>query len=202
MLKDFMTRLSAATAILGVSLTFAASGAAATTIDVVRTVLQSGFSGMSASPIPLTGSGGWFFFPPVTGGTIVEVAINMVLIDGDTDTGEFDFDDITFGLDGFDTGIELNGFESGETTSLFFPFRGITNAAAITAALFADNRLVGTLIDADPNDNDITIPNMIGTRNIGTSLHFRFLLVPEPGTLALFGLGLAGLGLARRRRRL
>lgn len=47
---------------------------------------------------------------------------------------------------------------------------------------------------------DITIQSVWGDFYVGNSTLTVYTSIPEPGTLALLGLGLAGLGFARRRR--
>ena len=94
----------------------------------------------------------------------------------------------------FDTGSgyqALNGFFLGGVPIL----NGFDQTAtAIDLDLAADNP--GTfalrfLLDAN-NNNQVRIDNVV--------LEGDLIPVPEPGSLALFGLGLAGLGFARRRK--
>ena len=123
--------------------------------------------------------------------SIQKISITMTLDDGDTASGNFDFNDLFLSLDGIATGIALNGFANNQELTL--TIMGVpTNAGAIHNALTTDGLLVATFTDDDPGDN--VLPG-IGTVNTTLSI-----TVPEPGTLAIFGLGLAGLGFARRKR--
>ena len=130
------------------------------------------------------------------------VSITMQVGDGDTGpddgtgTPEIDFNDWTLGLDGFDTGILLNGFTDGQVVTQ--TLSGIPNdAVQILAALKADRQLVATIIDADNARNDITLPVTFDA--VLTLDGVSPAAVPEPATLLL---GLLGtLGLAARRRR-
>jgi len=46
---------------------------------------------------------------------IIQATIKATIYDGDTGPGEGDVDDLTLALDGFDTGIKLNGFPDDKT---------------------------------------------------------------------------------------
>lgn len=54
-------------------------------------------------------------------------------------------------------------------------------------------------VEVTVTDNHFVLGSGLGGDRVGMG-ELQFNAVPEPGTLALFGLGLAGLGFARRRR--
>src|SRR5258706_717289 len=72
--------------------------------------------------------------------SIGSLTLTVTINDGDTATGNFDFNDLTIGLDGFDTGIKLNGFSNGAIQTLDIA-GAPNNSAAILAALKADGKL-------------------------------------------------------------
>jgi hypothetical protein len=85
--------------------------------------------------------------------SIGSLTLTVTIRDGDTAVGNFDFNDLTIGLDGFNTGVPLNGFANGAIQTLdisSFPTPGtVQNSAAILAALKADGKLKFTVFDND-----------------------------------------------------
>jgi len=83
--------------------------------------------------------------------SIGSLTLTVTINDGDTAPGNFDFNDLTIGLDGIDTGVKLNGFLNGAIQTLSISsFPGtIQNAPAILAALKADGKLKFTVFDND-----------------------------------------------------
>lgn len=80
---------------------------------------------------------------------------------------------------------------SGAFDSIFFNNGGASNS--VLSVTFMTNGMQKTLMQTLPDDLiDKSSYTFTGSMNLDP--------VPEPGTLALFGLGLAGLGFARRKR--
>jgi hypothetical protein len=135
--------------------------------------------------------------------TIDSITVQLTVNDGDTGIGEFDRDNLTLGLDGFDTGIKLNDLLNNQITTITST-GPILNAAAILLALQSDGHLVGTVIDADadgPVGDIIGFPNAQG--NIFTFLDITGQVqggggggnpIPLPAAvfIAPLGAGLAG----------
>ena len=97
---------------------------------------------------------------------------------------------------------DFGGFSSGsialiERGNCFFSDK-VLNAAAAGAigALIYDN-IDQTLISVTHQDQ-VTIPSLFITNALGLELA-RLSQVPEPATLALMGLGLAGIGWRRKK---
>jgi len=80
--------------------------------------------------------------------SIGSLTLTVTIRDGDSATGNFDFNNLTIGLDGIDTGIKLNGFPDGPITTLDVS-GSPQNAAAILAALKADGMLKLSVFDSD-----------------------------------------------------
>jgi hypothetical protein len=170
-------------------------------LSISSTVAQSGSSG-SPNPHPITAPAFPFDFSGQEFTALVTIAgisVTLTMFDGDSGPGDFDFDDLTLGLDGIDTGIKLNGFRDAETvtqTILGVP----TSAAAILASLQSDGLLAGTVIDADlatvGPSNEITFANTFDTTLTISGP------VPEPSTLVLLTSGVVGLaGMFRGRKK-
>ena len=99
-----------------------ASGAFPTQVIIDSLVDQSGFNGpQNASSYPLTGTP--YDFTGQTNGYITSIdsiTVTLTVEDGDTAPAEFDFGNLTLGLDGIDTGLHLNGFPGSNTLERIF----------------------------------------------------------------------------------
>jgi hypothetical protein len=185
--------------------------------QLAASTLFSGFAG--TNPLVIGTQTG--FTPTVVGalgGGLAEFALRVTLYDGDTAPGNFDANQNFLLIDGVNLG-DWTGIATQETTanglSLISSGTGFGNndldtgwfystdsgkLASIYAGL-ADGALAIALHDVDPGDNfyDFTQGVDGGLIDVGTGPTVTN-DVPEPGTLALFGLGIAGLGFARRRK--
>lgn len=125
---------------------------------------------------------------------INNIQVTLTVFDGNSGSSgpveDFDFNNLSFGLAGFDTGIKLNGFSAasinGADITLTFFSSSITNAPQILAVLQATGQLQGSIIDATglPNSNGMVLSNLYNTTLIINA-------VPEPSTWALLVAGAA-----------
>jgi hypothetical protein len=131
---------------------FAASAA---TVNGSSTVAQSGFLGPQSAPsYPLTGSP--YDFTGQTNGlnnvtSIDSLTVTLTANDGDTGPGDYDFNSLTLGLDGVDTGLKLNGLLNNNLVTVTLTQLSPALQAALIAAL-QDGQLVGTVLDATPGN--------------------------------------------------
>lgn len=167
---------------------------------IIVSAPQSGFSGFSSSPIPV----GTLDFTGISPFTVQSLSWTFTIFDGDTGPGDFDFNDVSIGLDGIDTGILLNGFLDDQTITRTINGNLIGALATnVTNAIFTDNLLNVTLIDRTPNDNFWELPS-------SSRFEIAFFdipdggvnggVVPEPASMAtILGLSI-GMVLFRRIR--
>jgi hypothetical protein len=88
---------------------------------------------------------------------IDSLTLTIRITDGDSGAGQFDRDQLTIGLNGFDTGIKLNDFlgtnsttdSSGPVTTLDVFGTPVNNAAAILASIKATGIANLSVFDAD-----------------------------------------------------
>jgi hypothetical protein len=177
-----------------------ASGASALTLS--STVTQSGHSGSSGT-YPITGASPYDYtaqsYLSLT--SLDGLSITLTISDGDSASGDFDFNNLTLELDGIDTGIMLNGFRENQIDTHTLSGTPL-NAAAILTALQADGKLVGTVKDLDePGTNALSLPAAFQT-TLSLEGSSEPTPTPEPTTLSLLGVGLGGLVMYRRRKKL
>ena len=155
------------------------------------------------------------------GGGISEMAIRFTLEDGDTASGNFDYNDNTLRVNGFDFGnwsnVNAEQTDSSGTTSYgtsgggfrdslldtgFFYSNDSTLLGNIFGSLLSDQQLTFQIFDLDPYDNfyDFTQGIDGGLINVGQGpVVTPPTGVPEPSGLGLMAFGIGLIGLLSRR---
>jgi hypothetical protein len=120
--------------------------------------------------------------------SIGSLTLSLTVKDGDTGAGQFDFNDLTIGLDGIDTGIKLNGFLGGanpldsDGPNVAQDISGSpANATSILNALKADGMLKLNVFDADA-DSAGSAPGAIAGDKIGFPANIDAVLQLREGT--------------------
>lgn len=111
---------------------------------------------------------------------------NFASITGDTTTGPFNFSEFEYAITVVDGQVSYTGVDTATNTQAF-------------SLTYTD---VGVVL-ADIDQISFRAHNTTGTEPVwldDINIQLHTVAVPAPATLALFGLGIAGLGLARRRR--
>ncbi|MBX9700627.1 MAG: PEP-CTERM sorting domain-containing protein [Acetobacteraceae bacterium] len=192
-------------------------------LNGVRVVAQAAASSLfvgnqPAAPNPFTFGTLSGFTPAVIaalGGGLAELAVRVTLFDGDSKSGNFDFNDNQLTLNGTaignfsavatqqtnGTGTVLisSGFGFGNNTleTGFFSTNNAGTLATIFASLGSGSIAFGVL-DNDPGDQFYDFRQGVdgGLINVGSGPQ----VVPEPASMMLLGAGLLGLAAERRRR--
>ena len=215
-------RVSKTTLAAGFALCALSLGASAAIIS--STVAQSGFGPrfdqtgaitrglQSGGSYPLTDDPDTvavegYSFPGATLTTVDRITVTITMDDGDSATGNFDFNNLTLGLDGVNTGLVLNGFPNGAIFTADLTQVSPATSAALVAAL-ADGVLVGSVIDADADNISTTNPDFIGfPRNVDTTLELEgqgqggVIPLPAAALMGPLGAGLVGYYSRRFRNR-
>jgi hypothetical protein len=166
-------------------------------VAITGTTLN-GITNPTANPYDFTGQN----FAGLS--SIDNIQVTLTVFDGNSGfsgtPADFDFNNLSFGLAGFDTGIKLNGFSAasidGSDITLTFSSSSISNAPQILAVLQATGTLTGSIIDAtgNPDSNGMTLSSQHDTTLVINA-------VPEPSTWTLLALGSVSFAVAARRRR-
>lgn len=170
-----MLKRSAGISVLAVAAVMAPAIATAASIKLEDTVDQSGFNGGTLGEFPLTPDESfarettpWDFtdqdYKKLT--EIDSVSVALHLGSGDSLAGEVNFNEFTLALDGFNTGIKLNGdwvVTNNGTVFVTEVFTGsILNSDKILDALLEDGKLAGTILDSDPGDDFVSLGSSEG----------------------------------------
>jgi len=122
-------------------------------ITISTSVNESGYADTQDQPsYPVTAPGAPYDFTGQAYSSltsITSITVQLSVNDGDTGPGQFDENQLTFALNGHDTGLVLNGFISPGIYTLSF-----TGLPALAATILTELKLTGTLvgsvIDHDP----------------------------------------------------
>lgn len=176
------------------------AGSAQAALTLTSSVSQSGDYLWTNSPIDITASGGWNFTGQAYNdlASIDKISITLTLYEADTKPGEFDYNQLTLGLDGYNTGLKLNGFGSNQTNTLTLTTTSPLNTSDILASLQADGRLMGTLLDATTGNNYLGVVGSACTTLSITGDQLS--TVPAPGAVLLCGLGATCAGWFKKRK--
>ncbi len=147
-----------------VAMAATAMSASAAQLTISSTVAQSGFNDLqNAASYPLTATPYDFTGQVNSFGNITSIdslTITLEMNDGDTNVGDYDFNSLTLGLGGHDTGVKLNGFTNGQILTLTVGPLSTAQQALIIADL-ADGKLEGSVFDATPG-NSTPVGDTIG----------------------------------------
>jgi hypothetical protein len=201
----FSNRMFAAAGVAALGVMACANSASAAQLTIDSVVPQSNFLGTTGASNPLTGTPYDFTGQGYNNLTSIDsIAITLTMSDGKTGVGELDRDNLTLGLDGFDTGIKLNDFMAGNIVTLTIS-GPIANASQILAALKADGQLVGSVLDATPGDSTIGLSARLDTElgitgTVADNGGGQSVPLPAAVLIAPLGASLAG-AFARRMRK-
>ena len=126
----------AACALVAVSVPW--SSAEAAPITLTSTVAENGInSTIGNGPLSFTASPGYDFTAQNYSSlsSITELVVTLTLFDADSAVGNLDHNKLTLGLDGIDTGIQLNGFRDGFTDTL--TIAGVPSPTVVASLLDA-----------------------------------------------------------------
>ena len=144
-------------------------------ITLSSTVSQSGANTTIGGGAGFTSGAGWDFagqdFASLA--SIESITITLTLFDLDTAPGNLDFNKVTLGLDGVNTGIRLNGFPDAVQSTQTIADQprdpatqqpSTSVADAIVSAIKSDGRLTGSLLSTDnPSFNGFQAPATFST---------------------------------------
>src|SRR6266704_223422 len=119
-----------------------AVSASAAQITLSSSVDQSGqIVPQTGGSYPLTGAGNPYDYTAQNYAALTSIdaiTVTMTINDGDSGPGEFDFNDLTLGLDGIDTGLKLNSFLNNNIVTQTLTQLPVPLQAQILAALQLD----------------------------------------------------------------
>ncbi len=179
-------------------------------ITITAFQMQVESKGMLDPSSLITGNTPWDFTGQayLSLNSIDEISVTLTVLDGDTDIGEFDEDELVLELDGLNTGLALNGFAS-DASATDHLVSGDNQAGGLLDLLQQDGLLLGRILDLSPNDNYVKIRgDYLATLSLtdhdlsGPQQGGGGIPVPVPGAVMLSSFGVVAAGWLKRKRQL